>query len=94
MAIYDQKVAAELGLGFIDAKMQDTATYRKYRKILLRQYPTKAGMGWPTYLLCESCCESWCEGPDDSFRILGELKGGCPQGEFRRRLQDLLSAIH
>jgi hypothetical protein len=48
MSFYDQKVAAELGLEFVDVKMQDTATYRKYRKILLAQYPDKEGMGWPT----------------------------------------------
>jgi hypothetical protein len=53
MAFYDQKVARELGLDFVDVKMQDTATYRKYRKILLAQYPDKADMGWPTYLLGE-----------------------------------------
>ena len=45
MAFYDQKVAEELGLQFVDVKMQDTATYRKYRKILLAQYPDKAEMG-------------------------------------------------
>jgi len=32
MSFYDQKVSQELGLQFIDVKMQDTATYRKYRK--------------------------------------------------------------
>jgi len=29
MSFYDQKVSQELGLQFIDVKMQDTATYRK-----------------------------------------------------------------
>jgi hypothetical protein len=85
MAFYDQKVAEELGLKFADVKMQDTATYRKYRKILLAQYPDKSDMGWPTYLLCAS--------PEDDFKILGEVKGGHPKGEFRSRLQDLISAI-
>ena len=41
MSFYDHKVAKELNLDFIDVKMQDTATYRKYRKILLSQYPNK-----------------------------------------------------
>lgn len=83
MSFYDQKVAAELDLEFVDIKMQDTATYRKYRKILLAQYPNKADMGWPTYLLCES--------PEGEFKILGEVKGGHPKGEFRNRLTALLS---
>lgn len=84
MSFYDQKVAEELGLDFVDVKMQDTATYRKYRKILLTQYPDKSEMGWPTYILCES--------PDSEFKILGEVKGGHPKGEFRTRLQALIPA--
>jgi hypothetical protein len=84
MAFYDQKVAEELGFDFVDVKMQDTATYRKYRKVLLAQYPDKAEMGWPTYLLCES--------PEEDFKILGEVKGGHLKGEFRSRLQALLPA--
>jgi hypothetical protein len=83
MAFYDRKVAEELGFDFVDVKMQDTATYRKYRKILLAQYPDKAEMGWPTYLLCES--------PEGEFKILGEVKGGHPKGEFRERLQELIA---
>ncbi len=82
MSFYDQKVAAELGLNFIDVKMQDTATYRKYRHILLTQYPNKADMGWPTYLICDD--------PEGNFKILGEVKGGHPKGEFRTRLQDFV----
>lgn len=82
MSFYDQKVATELGLDFIDVKMQDTATYRKYRQILLAQYPDKSQMGWPTYLICES--------PESEFQILGEVKGGHPKGEFRSRLQAIV----
>ena len=85
MAFYDQKVATELGFEFIDVKMQDTATYRKYRKVLLAQYPDKAEMGWPTYLLCEA--------PEGEFKIVGEVKGGHPKGEFRDRLQTLLESV-
>lgn len=84
MAFYDQKVAAELGLEFVDVKMQDTATYRKYRKILLAQYPDKEGMGWPTYIICQE--------PESEFKILGEVKGAHPKGEFRERLQEIVSA--
>ena len=79
MSFYDAKVAAEIGLDFVDIKMQDTATYRKYRQILLTQYPDKADMGWPTYIICEN--------PEGEFAILGEVKGGHPKGEFRKRLQ-------
>ncbi|NEP59496.1 MAG: thioredoxin family protein [Symploca sp. SIO2G7] len=79
MSFYDAKVAEELGLTFVDIKMQDTATYRKYRQVLLTQYPDKADMGWPTYIICEE--------PEGEFKILGEVKGGHPKGEFRKRLQ-------
>jgi len=84
MSFYDQKVTEELGLDFIDVKMQDTATYKKYRKILLTQYPDKSEMGWPTYIICDT--------PDGEFSILGEVKGGHPKGEFRSRVQAVLSA--
>ncbi|MEA5464554.1 thioredoxin family protein [Leptothoe sp. PORK10 BA2] len=79
MSFYDAKVSEELGLEFVDIKMQDTATYRKYRQVLLTQYPDKADMGWPTYIICEE--------PEGEFKILGEVKGGHPKGEFRQRLQ-------
>lgn len=82
MAFYDRKVAEELGLEFIDVKMQDSATYRQYRKILLTQYPDKSEMGWPTYILCDR--------PTEEFEIIGEVKGGHPKGEFREKLQAIL----
>lgn len=85
MAFYDQKVSAELGLEFIDVKMQDTATYRKYRQILLKQYPDKSEMGWPTYIVCSA--------PEGKFEIVGEVKGGHPKGEFRERLQAVLDSV-
>ncbi|PSB03354.1 thioredoxin family protein [Merismopedia glauca] len=85
MAFYDQKVAEELGLKFIDVKMQDTATYRKYRQILLSQYPDKSQMGWPTYIICDR--------PEGEFQVLGEVKGGHPKGEFRTKLQAVLDAV-
>jgi len=82
MSFYDQKVSQELGLDFVDVKMQDRVTYGKYRKILLSQYPTKEGMGWPTYLICEE--------PEGEFKVLGEVKGGHDKGSFRSRLQAIL----
>lgn len=84
MSFYDKKVAEELGLEFIDVKMQDTATYRKYRQILLTQYPDKSQMGWPTYIICDS--------REGEFQIVGEVKGGHPKGEFRSRLQAVLGS--
>ncbi|MFQ4146304.1 thioredoxin family protein [Chlorogloeopsis sp. ULAP02] len=84
MSFYDQKVAEELGLQFIDVKMQDTAMYRKYRQILLAQYPDKSEMGWPTYIICDS--------PEEEFQIVGEVKGGHPKGEFRNRLQAVVDS--
>jgi hypothetical protein len=84
MSFYDQKVAEELGLEFIDVKMQDTATYRKYRQILLAQYPDKSQMGWPTYIVCDS--------PNEEFKIIGDVRGGHPKGEFRERLQAVLNS--
>ncbi len=83
MSFYDQKVTEELGMEFVDVKMQDTATYRKYRKILLTQYPDKAEMGWPTYIICES--------PEAEFKIVGEVKGAHPKGEFRTKLQEVIA---
>jgi len=83
MSFFDSQVAIELGIEFISVKLQDTVVYRKYRPILLKQYPTKEGMGWPTYLLVDD--------PDGEFKILGELKGGIPKGDFREKLANLIS---
>ena len=83
MSFYDSKVANELDIDFISVKLQDTTVYRKYRPILLKQYPTKEGMGWPTYLLVDN--------PEGDFRILGELKGGIAKGDFRERLAKLIT---
>ncbi len=86
MSFYDEKVTNELGLDFVNVKMQDTATYRKYRRILLAQYPDKSDMGWPTYLVCEA--------PEsEDFQVLGEVKGGHPKGEFRSKLQAVLATV-
>ena len=83
MSFFDSKVSKELDIEFISVKLQDTMVYRKYRPILLKQYPTKEGMGWPTYLLVEN--------PEGEFKIIGELKGGIAKGDFRERLSNLVS---
>ena len=82
MSHYDAAVAEELGCSFVSVMLQDTEVYRRYRKILLTQYPNKEGMGWPTYLLVNN--------PETDFSILGELKGGMPKGDFRTKLRDLV----
>jgi hypothetical protein len=82
MSHYDGKVAEELGCSFVSVMLQDTEAYRKYRRILLAQYPNKEGMGWPTYLLVND--------PEGEFTIQGELKGGMQKGEFREKLNALL----
>tara|TARA_B100000029_G_scaffold467027_1_gene502979 strand:+ start:299 stop:550 length:252 start_codon:yes stop_codon:yes gene_type:complete len=82
MSFYDSLVSEELGCLFINCMLQDTETYKKYRKILLSQYPNKEGMGWPTYLLVTE--------PDNDFQVIGELKGGMSKGDFRSKLSALL----
>ena len=83
MSFYDEKVTRELGCEFISVKLQDTMIYRKYRKILLAQYPDKTGMGWPTYLLVSNV--------ESDFIIEGELKGGMTKGDFRKKLESILN---
>lgn len=85
MSHYDAKVAEELGLTFVSVMLQDTDTYRRYRKVLLAQYPNKEGMGWPTYLMVSAA--------EADFVIHGEVKGGMAKGDFRQRLQQLLDAL-
>ena len=82
MSHYDAKVAEELGVGFVSVMLQDTDTYRRYRKVLLAQYPNKEGMGWPTYLVVSN--------PESDFVIHGEVKGGMPKGDFRERIRATL----
>lgn len=85
MSHYDARVAEELGLEFVSVMLQDTATYRRYRKVLLARYPNKDGMGWPTYLLVSNV--------EAEFVIHGELRGGMPKGDFRERLRATLPEV-
>ena len=82
MSNYDARVAEELGLQFVSVLLQDTHTSRRYRKVLLAQYPNKEGMGWPTYLVVSN--------PESDFVIHGEVKGGMPKGDFRERIRATL----
>jgi hypothetical protein len=85
MSNYDARVAEELGLQFVSVLLQDTHTYRRYRKVLLAQYPNKEGMGWPTYLVVSN--------PESDFVIHGEVKGGMPKGDFRERIRATLPQV-
>jgi hypothetical protein len=85
MSHYDATVAEELGLEFVSVMLQDTDTYRRYRKVLLAQYPSKEGMGWPTYLVVSQ--------QEQDFQIHGEVKGGMPKGEFRDRLSAVIAQL-
>ncbi len=81
MSHYDEAVSKELGYSFVNVMLQDTDAYRRYRRLLLAQYPSKLGMGWPTYLIVSD--------PEGEFTIHGELKGGMPKGDFRNRLSSI-----
>ena len=83
MSYYDASISQELGVSLITVKLQDVETYRKYRPVLLSKYPNKEGMGWPTYLLVENV--------DTEFNIIGEIKGGMSKGDFRDKLNSILS---
>ncbi len=84
MSHYDSAICNEMDVTLITVMLQDVQTYRKYRSILLSKYPSKEGMGWPTYLLVTE--------PDGEYSILGEIKGGMPKGEFRNKLSNLITA--
>ncbi len=84
MSHYDASVAEELGLDFVSVMLQDTETYRRYRKVLLAQYPNKEGMGWPTYLVVSDL--------EADFVIHAEVKGGMPKGDFRERIRSAIPA--
>jgi hypothetical protein len=86
MSNYDAKVAEELGLEFVSVMLQDTDTSRRYRRVLLAQYPGKEGMGWPTYLVVSQLEEEF----EGTFVIHGEVKGGMPKGDFREKLRATL----
>ena len=82
MSHYDAAVCTELGCSFVSVMLQDTEAYRRYRRVLLAQYPDKQGMGWPTYLVVSEV--------EADFVIHGEVKGGMPKGDFRERVRSIL----
>ncbi|MGM9498662.1 thioredoxin family protein [Desertifilum tharense] len=83
MSRFDRRLVEEMGLTMVDVKMQDTATYRQYRAILLAKYPRKVGMQWPTYLVCQF--------PIETYQILGEISGEQQPQTFQQQLQAILA---
>lgn len=85
MAAFDARVAASLGLAFVDVDMKDTELYRRYRKVLLERYPLKRELHIPAYLLVED--------PEGAFSIHGEIAGPCAEADFTSRLQAQLEGL-
>ena len=75
---FDARVAAELGLTFIDVDMKHPPSYTPYRRILLHQHPNKRKMALPAYLLVQD--------PEGNFQVLAELIGAMQEEQFRSRL--------
>ncbi|WP_087067554.1 hypothetical protein [Cyanobium sp. NIES-981] len=84
MGEFDARVAAELGLSYVDVDLKDPVVYGRYRKILLTRFPYKRSLALPTYLLVAD--------PLGEFSILGEVIGGLPEPGFRQALQKLLAS--
>lgn len=84
MTAFDAKVAEELGLAYVVVDLKSPDIYRRYRAILLRQFPLKRELKLPTYILAEN--------PEGEFTIHGDMSGGMPESMFRSRLKELISA--
>lgn len=85
MAAIDSKVAAELGLAFIDVDLCNPEIYKHYRRILLEQHPLKSALALPSYLLVSD--------PEEWAQIHAEIVGAMPEQEFRSRLQALIRRV-
>ena len=80
----DARVAAGLGLKFIDVDLRNPDSYRHYRPILLRQHPLKSEVALPSYLLVSDL--------EGDAQVHGEIVGAMPEQEFLSRIQDLITA--
>lgn len=78
----DSRVAAGMGLAFIDVDLRNPETYRTYRPILLRQHPLKSGLALPSYLLVSDL--------EGDAEVQGEIVGAMPEQEFRTCLLSLM----
>lgn len=81
-AVYDSKIAAEMGLKFVNVDLKNPEIYRRFRSVLLKQYPLKKELMLPTYILVEN--------PEGDFEIHGEISGGPTEGMFRSLLEELI----
>jgi hypothetical protein len=81
-ALYDARIAEECGLAFVNVDLRDPAVYRRFRPVLMQQYPLKKEMRVPAYILVDD--------PEGDFRIYGEISGGPPESMFRSLLEGLL----
>jgi hypothetical protein len=86
MASIDSKVAAELGLAFVDVDMRDTELYRRFRHVLLRQHPGKSAVALPSYFLMSD--------QEGDAQVHAELVGAMPEPEFRSHLESLIRAVN
>lgn len=78
----DSRVAAGMGLAFIDVDLRNPETYRKFRPILLRQHPAKSGLALPSYLLVSDL--------EGDAEVHGEIVGAMSEQEFRTCIQSLM----
>lgn len=74
-----------MGLAFIDVDLENPEIYRRFRAVLLKQYPLKKKLTLPTYILAED--------PEGDFEIHGEISGGPPEDMFRSLLEELIRGI-
>lgn len=83
MATFDAKVAEELALAYVVVDLTSPDIYRRYRGVLLHQYPLKRELKLPTYILVDE--------PEGDFTIHGDISGGLPEDLFRSRLKELIA---
>lgn len=84
-AAYDSKIATEMGLAFVDVDLENPEIYRRFRAVLLKQYPLKKKLMLPTYILAED--------PEGDFKNHDEVSGKPPEDMFRSLLEELIRSL-
>lgn len=79
MSGFDERVAKELSLYFLDVNMKNPVAYRAYRRILLSHHPGAHEISLPTYLLVRD--------PEGDFSVQGEIVGAMQEEAFRNRVR-------
>jgi hypothetical protein len=79
MSGFDERVAEEMGLAFLDVNMKNPTTYRAYRRFLLSHHPGTHEISLPTYLLVRD--------PEGDFSVCGEIVGAMQEEVFRNRVR-------